>query len=732
MMLFSIIHHSCGWWTELVSLGIPDNDIEVMTDNVKDLSNWLKVHGSVSEETLPYIELAGICGYRTLPFPGFDMEAESRKLANAGIKHNWTREEFISTAEEVLLVTPRKWNPRLSFREYLESYSWVTAGSSSVGHLEITLADETIRVKARKNMVPFIYTIDELYSMCQDWTGQINYVLEKNELGKVRLAVASDLCTYLMMSYVNYCASEFYKSWDHGVSGESAVEQYTRMADMLELCRTNWGMPFDYKAFDHQPETWEIQAIVSIMIRIAGLNCDDSDLRWISATIINGFDHAEQITRISKLKKANPEREYLVDLILRILGGLSSGLLITALVGTGWNLVATKINLKRNAFDLPRYSKGDDTSLYSPDSSKLQRVEHMFRELNVEGGVGKYSILWGQNEFLRTWFRDRCYGYANRVIPGLMQQKPWSNTPWTGAHVLESIYRDVQILRRRLTDTVGLERVWQATSRIWMSKHSLPYAALSIPQRLGGLGLGVWDGLCRLTRPIPRLPKSKITLDNGVTDYFNYVNKKYAANGIVLSAVDTTTLNNELVNSTMSADDVRGKTSTSLRLKWNEEVKKLRPRVVPMRSDIRQLPTPKMLPAEGNALTYSNLFKSSYGSLRKEVDLLLELKPALAITKRSIKDVLMNEPGFHKLRDRYNLEPNPHLGEFLDWYGGNVPFSSTSVNPLGMNMYINWCVYPVRFFPKRGYLAGRIGMLAPLYCEGLWCSTPWYRSLNLW
>jgi len=403
------------WWTRWNSLGVFSDDVDHMSNCFKIASDIIKTAAPNFENWTYYVENNCLSGYRSLPFPGFNLKKEVEALANNNYVHKWSEDRvaFKQQVRKSLFRLPRKWNTRMTFLEYIKSKLWITAGSSSIGHYEIMLDDKKIRIKCRKNMVIDVYTDEELYKLCMASDSQTNFVLIKQELGKVRLAVSSDFFTYLKMAYKYYCSSNFDKNVESIVSGESPNEQINRHREFLQYCKSYYGMPFDFASFDHQPKTYELQDIDDVISEIGRLNVDPDNLPEydrICSSIHDSFDNSELIAReglVVDEKGPSPE------IVLAVINNLMSGLGLTAVYGSCWNKVVSdiaenKVKLKEQTgiTGIKSWKKGDDTSMFAKSVSALKAMYEVYCEMNIDSSPGKFSIMYGKNEFLRTFFDD--------------------------------------------------------------------------------------------------------------------------------------------------------------------------------------------------------------------------------------------------------------------------------------------------------------------------------------
>jgi len=742
-IVISSIVYGYEWFENLKLAGIWTENHDTMITKLKYMGNMVKLYHADFNDWQNYTELAGLTGYKNLPEKDFDYDQEVKNLAHAGEKHPWTENGFNFEEEAIssLYKLPERWNKKMSLLEFIKSKVWITNGASSEGYYTVEFFDKegakTKRVKCRKNMVMDILTPEEIYELCMHANFQTNNVLVKSELGKVRLAVSSDFATYINMCYMNYCASDFYLQWKNVVSGESTSEQIDRLNRMVLLCLRLFGMPFDYQGFDHQPTTEELLAIIKVLIRVGRQNAYDlEEYDRLASNTIEGFKN-------STLKSKNPQTALV--LILKVLGGLMSGLFLTAFIGNGWNRVVTDINKKiihnitnMNMTDLEEYIKGDDSSFYSDDKYKLQLMEYVYKRLNIKAAPEKFSIMFGNNEFLRTWVRDRAYGYPGRVLPGLMQRKPWSNTPWSGTMVLDAIYSDVQILRRRIGDKTNLDALWLHMSNRWCSLHNIPTAAISIPKSLGGLGCGYWNGEDHIEPKIFQVPKMKLTITNN-NGYRKkeLIDKLKLHYNISLEAKTAEVLASDEMSANLVSDDIPI-ISKELRDKWKYLIKQQSFNIYKKKISFKEveimakinIDRPIDEPGTVKDTIYAN--KSSFGSMKHEVDRLLSIKPVLKKLRISLKDAIRTEGWFPDLKQMIDRFKNYHIGELLDWLGGSISMASYSINPLFYEMYQKMITKKLDGMKKRGRMSDLVCGYWVRYLEPVVTGWALYQRTGQW
>jgi len=294
------------WYKRWDWLGAFRGDLQHYIDVAKRVNDLAKSTGIAEQQWTWFVECASLSGYRNTPFPGFDVEVEAEALAHGGEEHNYYGHNWDALVNEFLPMDYHhaKWTP---FSEWVSDAGWLTSGASSVGRLHLKTADgKSLSLKARKNMLADVVDLEELADDTLTHRGQQNFTIIKSELGKLRLAVAGDIHTYLKMTWVNELLGGAYYDWPGNTSEENFEEQTVRLARMLELCSKMFGLPYDYAGFDHQPTTKEIVGIVKHLCAHARLNVPphgQSEFDQITSSIIEGFYSATLETRLPAKRK---------------------------------------------------------------------------------------------------------------------------------------------------------------------------------------------------------------------------------------------------------------------------------------------------------------------------------------------------------------------------------------------------------------------------------------------
>lgn len=501
-----------SWWS-IVRLWPCWKDPDTYLAVAKAVNDRVKARTLLDFERGWFTEMGTLLGYRNPPFPGFDIFEQAQDLADGGDVHGMSRTEldpeFVAHLTE-LDMHPHSGQAFQSFHDYVVSAGWVTSGASSVGRVDWTSGKDSGHFKARKNLVPDVTDLEDLYRRASSSRSQENVTVVKAELGKIRLAVSSDMYTYLMMDWLSSFMTHSYKQWPGSTIEENAVEQTRRQRRMLDDCRADkWCLPFDFSGFDHQPSTDELVAIFRKMEK----SCEHVVPAHLLSEYHTIYDRVVASMRNSWLYARDGDRR----VKMRVAGGLMSGLRWTSLVGNAWNTVMTGVvfswlrGLLINTNACSSFIRGDDSALAFPDWSTTLLFRLGYAGINAVGADGKFAIHHGATEFLRTWYsKTGLSGYVMRTIPGLVQRKPWNPQPWVEEGVMDSLYGVVQILRRR-SGLPSVEQCWQAIKTVWSRRKHLSQSWLLIPKPRG-FGVEPWDGVTVADTRVVDLPPKDVTL----------------------------------------------------------------------------------------------------------------------------------------------------------------------------------------------------------------------------
>lgn len=626
-------------------------DINVFDDLTSKLSNKLKAT-QVDGEWELFAELKCLTGYRLLPWPGFDVAEDAKLLASGGETHNMYQgfDDWLRQATSNATTRDTPW---ITLKEYIESGDWVTAGASSAGSLTLEFLDETYHVKCRKNFVLDVLTYDELTKIAEDPTDD-SVVFVKNELGKLRLAVVSDLGSYLLMSWFARVSGYSYKSWKWTTRNETGDGKLERMRQTLaNISSGSYGMAWDYKGFERQVNLSEITSTVDVLYDRASSVLTQSQLKVLNEVRLRinwGLMHST-IT-----DKSNEQ-------VLKVTGGLPSGLFLTSIMGDAIGLAVAQaaITLASKLGVRPPEEvtiQGDDASYLSPNPAALQIIDWIIETMGFHASTGKFGIVYQQTEFLRVAYTKRgCRGYIARAIPGIVQRKPWSDAPMTEYETIENTLEAATTCGRR-----GM-RDWQNVAdkllRIWTRKNNFSYVRARTPIACGGLGLlePILD--TRFASVTTRLPR--VTFPRMTTNRSDAIIKLASEISYPITTVEATDLANKQLTNIAIGDNVRG-FSAAVRKLWKRRI-------------AEPVKRRKLVPLH----THTNFSESTsgYASYSKALNK-LQRYAEFDIPKHELVQKLVPE-----LNKAIAKLGHISYNEAFDWLTGSLPVYLAELNPLG-------------------------------------------------
>jgi hypothetical protein len=465
---------------------------------------------------LHFVENERLVGYRNPPVPGFNVFDQAAELASGGQdQEGWlplsTFYRNLRLASDVPVHAT--W---MTFKEYVMTWDWShTKGSSSKGRMLVKIPGERKRVKlkARKNAVPGLL---DLFALADDALANhkaVNITIVKPELGKLRIAVAGDIDTYLKEAFMMAVISDWYKSWPSVVAGEDGLSTMRLMAQRCELSNAGFSVPYDVAKFDHVVSiSQQIVAHMYMGARGKQVLPATAQEEWqeIVDLITETYSHTTLVTRNG-----------VDDVTVAVTGGLQSGRRTTSAQGNAFAVAMqwTAEDIGGVLSNTHSRSKaeitGDDVNIMDKRWRRLAGIALGYQLLKIPSG--DYSIMEGQTEFLRIYYEDGvANGYLARCVPGILQRKPWSDQPWSEVSSWEAIWDAIRTSVRRGADEVMVE-VWQQLAQVWSDRSGIDRRVLSIPTTLGGYGVGPpVTGL----QVVPRAPRVsgvglKVTNSNG-------------------------------------------------------------------------------------------------------------------------------------------------------------------------------------------------------------------------
>lgn len=593
-------------------------DVNVFSIVASTINQIVKKYPCEMSFRLTMAEAAGLTGYRQPPFPGFDERKETQALCDGGAEHglygtDWLK-EFERQARKVVRKTQVPYVRYVTLDEYIRSDQAKTSGASSIGKVEYEFEGETEKFKARKNFLLDIYAPGEVLKIVNEGSGkQTANAFVKPELGKCRIAVTGDVSSYYIMSWLNDLAGHSYLQWPSNTLEENALQQTQRMETMMAQLEQSFSLPFDYKGFDRQPTTEEIQILMRLYLEFALENVPLEDKRQVEIYIeqvIASFSNATTTVWVKGQKY-----EYTVK------GGVQSGIRFTSLLGNFWNMVMSSY-----VYDMVRgsdyvksvYVRGDDSAIIATNYASCLLFRLGYMAINAVGHDAKYGIHYENSEFLRVWYTpQRLYGYPNRAIPGLMQRKPWTGEPWDEESTIRNLIDTVNIIKRR----TGREypKLLDVITTVWARKRKASKKFLELPRSLGGLGLLPWRGWLS-DKPYPKVDKvtARFVTASGSEQRYKERYAKYAE----LSLEEAIELQQNDMNAKASDDDVRGY-NRIMRQKFSSLMSKLgkvewKLGYMPMVDGLSALMPPVLgnLKSAADMKVYTNTHPRSFGKYR--------------------------------------------------------------------------------------------------------------------
>lgn len=524
------------------------NNIETFIVRTSEVSSEVKRYAGGEAIKQKFSELNVLTGYLQNDIQQIDWQDELKQLAHGGAQHGLEGDDWLKTFQSTLDLNMRPgYIPQFTdFATFIQSRRWLTPGSSSLGKVQWSYKDDNGSFKARKNMLPEITEANEVLNYANNWDGELDSVaFTKDELSKRRIAVASNLEAYLAESYILSNVGHGYTRWEYITLDESPQSQHSRNQLLMSRLQNNyWALPFDFKAFDHQPTTDEIQLIV----------------RKFASLVLPPRAYAEEWTRMTeKVVQSYAKsriRMNIGDTTIQenVTGGLPSGVRFTSLIGNIWNQTMTTI-ARQYSERLLGYSvpyiiavRGDDTYILSRRPVELVIFRMMYHSINARGLDSKFAICRFNCEFLRNLATpNEVRGWSNRSIPSITQRKPWNPQPWKPGSDVLTVADNIRTMERRLGHY--LPDLHSSNIKKWEKYTGQSRNWLNLPAHMGGLGVYPYEGWL----PSTKLPTHSVPIftSTSVTDNVQLT-------WIQLDQQQRKLYNQVSLSAKIAADDVRG------------------------------------------------------------------------------------------------------------------------------------------------------------------------------
>nr|UHS72541.1 MAG: putative RNA-dependent RNA polymerase [Totiviridae sp.] len=660
------------------------NNRELFLTAAKELSTLAKRYVDDRDNAKQKVcELATIIGYMNPAIDELNVLEEVHSLAAPGNPHGVNRHcwqnEFDAQVREIMEYTPI--HDFIPFELYVKEGKWLTSGSSSIGTVEWFANDEKGHFKARKNMLTQLYTPDDIYNMCVHWDGKLkSRVFIKNEMSKLRLAVASNIEAYIHESYMLYLYGHGFKNYFGITLDESPTAQHIREIEMVKMLQDGaYGFPFDYKSFDHQPTTSEIQSIIKRVISIIMPQIPSryyTECNHLFTRILDSYTNSYLSGEINDITFRD----------VRVKGGVPSGVRSTSLIGNLWNSCVTHkaIEITESQIGQKPFKhislRGDDVAILSHNPMALYALRVNYAAINAIGLDSKLGISPKICEFLRNEIRtDGIRGWTCRGIGGLSQRKPWNPSPWSPNAEVTTNAANIGLLERRVG--YQIPQLHQINKIKWSKHMRQSYKWLELPIRLGGFGLYPFQGWlpnCKL----PLAKKPLVDVQNVHPSFTPF---------ITLNQQQTALLAKIEMTNKMQTDDIPG-TQKLFSKEWINQVKatkclwnktqiffgRRKPPIIP------EWDCTKQFPSYGGKYITSSRINLTFEQLLRQYNLLKEVKrydKSFELPK--LMDVLQNYFPAVESEIRQFEKQGFHRTDAINLAIGEIPSEPTiKINPI--------------------------------------------------
>lgn len=452
-----------------------------------ELSTIAKKNGeSFSESWDFYVGMEDFSGYQ---------QVVEEQLLEKGLKWiskkyfpTWYIELFEQAVGQIVQewMIPTKLVDMVSdFDFFSDITNWATSGSSSEP-ARIVIKNkygQDVRVKKTKLSYALVTPTGKVVDLARARRKQVAKLVPKREVGKIRAVIASDMSTYLKMTYLSHYIDSLINTNQSPLwlkNSQAVLEMWER----LSSSSSNWNFPFDQSAFDqHVALSMVLLSIEKIRDRVLEFY-DTQEIRVYFSNILYA------------LKDSTMEYK---GINYPVKGGILSGWRWTAMLDTiinaaqlrTWQLYETNMGgypvFKQSVF------QGDDIALTMSDPTYAQKYFNFMTNLGYEVHPKKVFLNKGRNEFLRKVITpDKVKGYPARTINSILWRNPVNPEPPKGKYRASEILNQWSSLISR---GASLERclpylIRDISHACDISKDDVK-SLLSTPKCLGGLGFDI-------------------------------------------------------------------------------------------------------------------------------------------------------------------------------------------------------------------------------------------------
>lgn len=561
------------WVENMDRLGLIGGLMDDWFARAKELTRILKVVGLQDKKWFHYVELQHLVGYRNPPVAGFDPVESAAELANSGHDFDWFGWDPRELAGDIMTMNLADVE-QFTFYEWVLSGKWVTSGSASGYKIDVEVDNENVRVRVSKTNFIDVRTPEEATQHALSQLKMVNNVFVKNETGKMRIAVAGDMDTYLKMTYIKHYMAGASTKWPGAIRGEDFDKQRERMALMLELLRTMYSLPFDWEKFDHQGRRYVFLIFLERVFVISRVNVGPALRKEFDEIAENVFKCAQA----SEMVLHDDGKIY----IWTVHGWLESGIAFTSDMGDAGDGMITYLctrimqTIGVSLGNSKYWIMGDDSTQIYRNWAMCALAERVMAAIGAIGGVSKFSVRKGETELLRLWYDDDgVHGYPARVIVGLTQRKPWSNDPWQPQNVIDALADACYTLARRTGEHNVCQALLKSLVRTWVRMHNVKFEVAWATTMQGGLGLFADEKVRVVQPPLPRFSDMAVDLRivNQTTWREKILRDGYERDyGIV---IDTKAISERKAKQSLVTDGTYGAIKGAV-AKWKDEMKIVR------------------------------------------------------------------------------------------------------------------------------------------------------------